>query len=332
LLARFLIAFALLVSLGTMLAMSCATASSNIEPAPGHAAAVDSTSPTSSTRLALPGKIAFFSNRGGNFHLYVVNPDGSHLTQLTFDDTRSEVDGYPSWSPDGSKIAYNSVTSGPDGSQQKIYVINADGANETCLTGDSDGYSPSWSPDGNKILFLSDRDSEPAKNRFISELYVMNVDGSGQTRLTSFNGKFYAASWSPDASKIVSVFQPDYGGPEKILVMKSDVATADKIYSDERLICRAPFFSPDGSQILVNLTGPMLALSGMYLMNVDGSNLVRLGGGEGSWSPDGRKIVFSYGARTAPLSSQLWVMNKDRSELVKLFDTPGTNLRPAWSP
>jgi Tol biopolymer transport system component len=306
---------------GALLAVSCNAPFLNTEPSgSGHV-----------TEVTLSGKIAFFSNRSGNFHLYIMNSDGSDQTQLTLDDTRSEIEGFPSWSPDGNKIAYNSLESRPDGGHQKIYVINADGSHETCLTNDSDGYSPFWSPDGNKILFLSDRDSDPAKNIFISELYLMNTDGSGQTRLTHFNGKFYGATWSPDGSKIVSVFQPGYGGAEKILVMKSDVTVADKIYSDERLLCRAPFFSPDGSQILTNFTGPILALSGMYLMNTDGSNLVRLGGGEGSWSPDGRKIVFSYGARTAPLSSQLWIMNKDRSNLVKIIDGPGTNLRPAWS-
>jgi Tol biopolymer transport system component len=302
----------LLVFSWALMAMSCDTPFSNIQP-------------------AASGHIAFFSNRSGNYHLYVMRPDGGSLTQLTFDDARFELDGYPTWSPDGSKIAYNSYVSGPDGAHQKVYVIDADGSNETCLTPGSDGYSPSWSPDGSRILFLSYRDSEPANNKFTTELYLMNADGSGQTRLTNFSGKFSAANWSPDGSKIVSVFQPDYGGPVKILVMKSDVAVADKIYSDDRLLCSAPFFSPDGTQILVNFTGPILALSGMYLMNADGSNLNRLGGGEGSWSPDGRKIVFSYSSRTSPFSSQLWIMNKDRSGLVKLFDSPGMNLRPAWS-
>ena len=329
----YLLTFMLLVLSGALVATSCDSSFPNLQPArPDNITATGSIPSASIDKATSAGRIAFFSNKSGNFHLHIMNLDGSGQTQLTFDDSRFEIDGFPSWSPDGRKIAYNSYVAGPNGGRQMIYIINADGSNETCLTPGSDGYSPSWSPDGSRILFLSDRDSDPGSNSHISELYLMSVDGTDQTRLTNYNGKFYAASWSPDGSKIVSVFKPSYGGPEKILVMKSDATVADKIYSDDRLLCRAPLFSKDGSQILANFIGPVLALTGMYLMNTDGSNLVRLGGGEGSWSPDGQKIVFSYGARTSPFSSQLWAMNKDRSNLAKILDTPGTHLRPAWSP
>lgn len=176
--------FVLLLSSGALLAMSCnAPFSNDKRPSPGNIVQSDSTSPPS---VASHGKIAFFSNRSGIYHLYLVNPDGSDQTQLTCDDSRFELDGYPSWSPDGNRIAYNSFESDPDGGRQKIYVIGVDGSNETCLTNDSDGYAPSWSPDGNKILFLSDRDSDRNKSIFISELYLMNADGMGQTRAYIF--------------------------------------------------------------------------------------------------------------------------------------------------
>ena len=69
---------------------------------------------------------------------------------------------------------------------REIYVMNADGSDETRLT--NNGRLPSWSPDGSQIAFSSDRDDN-------FELYVMNADGTGQTRLTD-NPAFDASpSW-----------------------------------------------------------------------------------------------------------------------------------------
>ncbi|MEE8575969.1 MAG: DPP IV N-terminal domain-containing protein, partial [candidate division Zixibacteria bacterium] len=73
----------------------------------------------------------------------------------------------------------------------EIYVMNADGTEQTRLTNNtsSDG-SPSWSPDGGKIAFASRRDGN-------WEIYVMNADGTEQTRLTNNNSSDGGPSWSP---------------------------------------------------------------------------------------------------------------------------------------
>ena len=89
---------------------------------------------------------------------------------------RESSDFYPAWSPDGTKIAF---TSDRDGIP-KIYVMNADGTNQTRITDNpASDEAPAWSPDGSKIAFTSDRDGNP-------EIYVMNADGTDQTRLTGF--------------------------------------------------------------------------------------------------------------------------------------------------
>jgi dipeptidyl aminopeptidase/acylaminoacyl peptidase len=116
-------------------------------------------------------KIAFHSNRDGNWEIYVMNEDGSNQTDLT---NNPACDAYPAWSPDGSKIAF---TSDRDGNYE-IYVMNADGSKQTRLTNNTaSDVGPVWSLDGSKIFFGSDRGGN-------WEIYVMNSDGSNQTVLT----------------------------------------------------------------------------------------------------------------------------------------------------
>ena len=87
-----------------------------------------------------PSKIAFLSDRDGNWEIYVMNDDGSGQRRLT---NNTDTDVSPSWSPDGKKIAFASDRDG----NREIYVMNADGSGQTRLTNNTDtDVSPSWSP------------------------------------------------------------------------------------------------------------------------------------------------------------------------------------------
>jgi Tol biopolymer transport system component len=147
--------------------------------------------------------IAFNSTRAGDIpQLFVMNADGSGVEQLTEQEAE-----YPAWSPDGSQIVF--MSSIPD---YEIYVMNADGSGLTRLTNapGEDGW-PAWSPDGKQIVFESARDDCSISNRPdcgrsgdigpFFDLWIMNADGSGQTRLTQISGQFSA--WSPDGRYIV---------------------------------------------------------------------------------------------------------------------------------
>ena len=83
------------------------------------------------------------------------------------------------------KIAFTSDRSGAF----QIYAMNPDGSGQTQLTNDGGNFQPAWSPDGRRIAFVSNRDpSDQNCNDFDipcnTEIYFMNADGSGQTRVT----------------------------------------------------------------------------------------------------------------------------------------------------
>ena len=120
-------------------------------------------------------QIAFVSKRDkpvDGTELYVMQTNGTGVTRLTFQD--ANVD-YPSWDPHSRRLAFSvSGTPASDG----VYTLNLDNSGLTRLTfgaPTSDGL-PSWSTDGSQIVFNSRRDGH-------AQLYVMNADGTEQTRL-----------------------------------------------------------------------------------------------------------------------------------------------------
>ena len=119
-----------------------------------------------------------------NSEIFTIGPDGNGLARVT---NNPANDVTPSWSPDGSKVAF---ASGRDG-KGEIYAINADGTGEKRLTDNAAvDTSPAWSPDGSKIAFSTNRDGN-------YEIYVMNADGTGLANLTNTPVNEFDPDWQP---------------------------------------------------------------------------------------------------------------------------------------
>jgi Tol biopolymer transport system component len=125
-------------------------------------------------------------------HLTKTNVNQTHWTNLTDNNNSLGGDEYPAWSPDSTKIAFQSYRDG----NWEIYVMNADGSEQIRLTHNfGEDTLPNWSPDGTRLAFNSATVGD-------TDIYVINADGTGLTQLTSDPAPEYDPSWSPDGSMI----------------------------------------------------------------------------------------------------------------------------------
>lgn len=216
------------------------------------------------------------------------------------------------------KIAF---TSSRDGNSE-IYIMNADGSNQTRLTYEPGGdFSPKLSRDGTEIVFTSDRD---AGN---DEIYSMNADGSDQKQLTNNGANDAAASFSPDGRKIV--FTSDRNGTPDIYVMNADGSGQARLTTGTTIELY-PQFSPDGRKIIYSGFEPALSNEEIYIMNADGSGQTLLTIGPAidflpTFSPDGRKIVFTSSRDGL---YRIFSMNSDGSNVVSLSNTTAYGYLP----
>jgi dipeptidyl aminopeptidase/acylaminoacyl peptidase len=274
-------------------------------------------------------RIAFVSDQDGDENIYVMNTDGSNVTQLTSDPfryyyiLRDPTDEDPAWSPDGKQIAFVSGRSGSllNPEALNIYVRDANGSNVVRLTGQSKNspldpitsYAhPAWSPDGKKIAFGHG-----------NAIYMMNADGTSLAKITDAYQPYaneISPSWSPDGTYITFADDRDNNSSSDIYIIRTDGSGRKQLVRNF-VIEANPAWSPDGKKIIFagraylctdcNLYIYVTYLAGAYpvkLAEYPSEIFLYKDMGNFTWSPNGDRFALSD-------TGAIYIMNTDGSNL-----------------
>jgi len=252
---------------------------------------------------------------------------------------------YPAWSPDGSRIAFESTRDGPDAD---IFVMQADGTGVVQLTR-NDAYdgTPSWSPDGRYLVFATERDGN-------EEVYRMRADGSDQTNLSRHPGADGHPRVSADG-RLVYFNSNRSSDPASFALGTMDRSHNHEIYTmnpeggDVRRVTNLddwdtyPVPSPDGSQLLWRRIAPTGGKSEsgrnseVFWMNLatgEQRNVTAHQAYDGwpAWSPDGRRIAFASNQANAAFEAfDIYVANADGSNAVRVTFGDGQDRLGSWT-
>lgn len=267
-----------------------------------------------------PGKIAFASDRDGNFEIYVMNADGGGLTRVT--DNPAE-DTHPTWSSDGTRLAF---VSNRDGNKE-IYVVNADGGGATNLTNNpAEDISPAWSQSltNQRIAFVSHRDGN-------DEVYLMNPDGTNQTNFTQNVADDNDPAWSPGS--LLAFASNRDGDKTEIYRLGAGDGSPLLRLTNNSFNDVAPAWPPGR----ITFQSDRDLNDEIYTMNAaDGTNQTRITNNaafdlDPARSSDGSRVVW-VSNRDVATNLEIYAANADGSSVVRLTNNAASDIDPAIQP
>lgn len=248
-------------------------------------------------------KILFTSSRSGKDQLYMMNPDGTDIVQIT---SGQYFHNYGRWSPSAQMIVCNTeekITS----ESIEMAVINSDGSYRKLL---GIGYFMKWYPDGSEIIYFG--------GYYNAKVYSIEPSGNNRKIVTDKYGASYTLS--PDGKNIAFI-EPD---SNKIVIL--DYPNLENPLYVGPIGCGFPEWSPNNNEIAFSHKDMDINYE-IYVVNII-MNITRRITSHSSnehyyspnWSPDGKKIIFLAISLDGTEKSYLYLVNIDGTDLHKIID------------
>ncbi|HXP16219.1 MAG TPA: Tol-Pal system beta propeller repeat protein TolB [Terriglobales bacterium] len=265
-------------------------------------------------------KVYFVSSRGGPKEIWAMDYDGTNQHAVTH---LGSISLSPRVSPDGSRIAFSSLTKA--GWEILMYSLDLNRLVTFPRFGGTN-LSPAWSPDGTKLCFSSSRSGDP-------ELYTVDASGGNLKRITSNKGPDVSPAWNRKTGAQIAWVSGRTGLPQ-VYTAEADGTNLQRLTDQGYAV--SPAWSPNGQFLVISWMrhyGPGApGAQDIYIMDIASKQWVQLthDGGRNDfpyWSPDGRHIIFQS-SRSGSL--QVWTMLADGSNQ-KQLTFAGSNSQPNWS-